>query len=144
MSHVHRCAKIIKYSWAVPWYTTSTCVPIITLLSTLRELCYLWINYLPHLHYWLPLLENLGTVKLNCLKHSVRDFLFRLFLVRLFLVRLFLVRLFLVRLSLVASSCLRQTNSTPNQSFYFSNCCCCFFFQFFALFLWLIATCFAV
>ena len=48
------------------------------------------ISYFPNLRYWLPLLENLGTVKLSCLKH----FLFTLFLVEI--------------------SCLRQTNSTPN------------------------------
>ena len=37
------------------------------------------ISYFPNLDYWLPLLENLGAVKLSCLKHSVRDFLFTLF-----------------------------------------------------------------
>ena len=39
MSHVQKCAKILKHSLAVPWYTTSTCVTMITLLSTLKELC---------------------------------------------------------------------------------------------------------
>ena len=39
MSHVHRCAKIIKHSSAVPCYTTSICVTTITLLSTLEEIC---------------------------------------------------------------------------------------------------------
>ena len=33
------------------------------------------ISYFPNLHYWLPLLENLGTVKLSCLKHCQRLFL---------------------------------------------------------------------
>ena len=32
------------------------------------------ISYFPNLHYWLPLLENLGTVKLSCLKHCQRLF----------------------------------------------------------------------
>ena len=32
------------------------------------------ISYFPYLHYWLPLLENLGTVKLSCLKHCQRLF----------------------------------------------------------------------
>ena len=38
------------------------------------------ISYFPNLHHWLPLSENLATVKLSCLRHSVRDFLFSLFL----------------------------------------------------------------
>ena len=32
------------------------------------------ISYFPNLHYWLPLLENLGTVKRSCLKHCQRLF----------------------------------------------------------------------
>ena len=32
------------------------------------------ISYFPNLQYWLPLLENLGTVKLSCLKHCQRLF----------------------------------------------------------------------
>ena len=69
------------------------------------------ISCFPNLQYWLPLLENLGIVKLSCLKHNVRDFLFTLFLVEILWQR--------------------QTNST---SFFFHYCCCCFFFQFLALF----------
>ena len=33
-------------------------------------------SYFPNLHYWLPLLENLGIVKLSCLKHCQRLFTF--------------------------------------------------------------------
>ena len=32
------------------------------------------ISYFPNLHYWLPLLENLGTVKRSCFKHCQRLF----------------------------------------------------------------------
>ena len=80
------------------------------------------ISYFPNLHYWLPLSENLGTVKLSCLKH-IRDFLFTLFLIEI--------------------SCLRQTNLLV---FLFSWLLLLFFFfQFLALFSWLIAViCFAV
>ena len=63
-------------------------------IYTWRTLSVMNISYFPNLHYWFPLLENLRTVKLSCLKHTVRDFLFTLFLVEI--------------------SCLRQTNSTPN------------------------------
>ena len=34
----------------------------------LRTLLVMNISYFLNLHYWLPLLENLGTVKLSCLK----------------------------------------------------------------------------
>ena len=32
------------------------------------------LSYFPNLHYWLLLLENLGTVKLSCLKRCQRLF----------------------------------------------------------------------
>ena len=41
------------------------------------------ISYFPSVHCWLPMLENFGTVKLSCPKHTVRKFLFRLFLVEI-------------------------------------------------------------
>ena len=63
-------------------------------IYTWRTLLAMNISYFPNLRYWFPLLEYLRTVKLSCLKHTVRDFLFTLFLVKI--------------------SCLRQTNSTPN------------------------------
>ena len=77
------------------------------------------ISYFPNLHYWLPLLENLGTVKLSCLKHC-QTFCWQF---------------------LVEISCLRQIQHLINLSFfmivvavYFSvfysafvtNCCNCF------------------
>ena len=41
-------------------------------IHTWRTLLVININYFPNLHYWLPLLENLGTVKLSCLEHCQR------------------------------------------------------------------------
>ena len=67
--------KIIIYSLAVPWYTTSTIINnnYIVYLHLKNFVSYEH-ELLPNLHYWLPLLENLGTVKLSCLKHCLRLF----------------------------------------------------------------------
>ena len=47
---------------------------------TLRTLLVMNISYFPNLHYRLPLLENLGTVKLwSCLKHCPRLFVHIIF-----------------------------------------------------------------
>ena len=53
------------------------------IIYTCRTLLDIKISHFPNLHYWLPLLKHLGTVKLSFLKHSVRDFLFRLSLVEI-------------------------------------------------------------
>ena len=48
---------------------------------TLRTLLVMNISYFPNLHYRLPLLENLGTVKLcSCLKHCPRLFVLSFFM----------------------------------------------------------------
>ena len=38
-------------------------------IYTQRTLLDMNISYFPNQHYWFPLLENLGTCKLSCLKH---------------------------------------------------------------------------
>ena len=48
-------------------------------IYTWRTLLVMNISYFPNLHYWLPLLENLGTVKLSCLKHCQRLFVDNIF-----------------------------------------------------------------
>ena len=53
-------------------------IVIYTLWSTIMNT-----SYFPNLHYWFPLLENLGIVKLSCLKHCQR--LFTLFFSRNFM-----------------------------------------------------------
>ena len=85
------------------------------------------ISYFPNLHYWLPLLENLGTVKLSCLKHCQRLF---------------------VHISF-SLNFMPHTNKFYTQLIFpFSRLLLLFFFfffQFFLLFSWLIAViCFAV
>ena len=41
-------------------------------IHTWRTLLVINISYFLNLHYWWPLLGNLGTVKLSCLKHCQR------------------------------------------------------------------------
>ena len=43
-------------------------------IYTQRTLLDMNISYFPNQHYWFPLLENLGTCKLSCLKHCQETF----------------------------------------------------------------------
>ena len=52
----------------------------------LRTLLVMNISYFLNLHYWLPLLENLGTVKLSCLKHCQRFFFHIIFILSFFII----------------------------------------------------------
>ena len=50
----------------------------------LRTLLVMNISYFLNLHYWLPLLENLATVKLSFLKHCQKFFFHIIFITRRF------------------------------------------------------------
>ena len=52
----------------------------------LRTLLVMNISYFLNLHYWLPLLENLATVKLSFLKHCQKFFFYIIFILSFFMI----------------------------------------------------------
>ena len=94
------------------------------------------LSYFPNLHYWLPLLKNLGTVKLSCLKHCQRlfadifIFCWHYFFLSSWLLLLFFFSFFALFLWLIAVICFAdfiltkhfcKSSNTCGSSTHFAN-----------------------